>query len=64
MIRPDKCVTLVVFDGKKIHRIELIAGWTKSISEGATKFFGATIATSISPQLQQLRNNWRRSPWP
>ena len=48
IIRPDKCVTLV-FDGKKIlknHRIELTNGWTRSISEGATKFLGATIATS------------------
>ena len=48
MIRPDKCVT-IVFDGKKIiknHRIELTDGWTRSISEGATKFLGATIATS------------------
>ena len=48
VIRPDKCVT-IVFDGKKIiknHRIELTDGWTRSISEGATKFLGATIATS------------------
>ena len=48
MIRPDKCVT-IVFDGKQIikyHWIELIDGWTRSISEGATKFLGATIATS------------------
>ena len=48
IIRPDKCVT-VVFDGKKVlknHRIELTNGWTRSISEGATKFLGATIATS------------------
>ena len=48
MIYPDKCVILV-FDGKKIlknHWIELIDGCTKSISEGATKFLGATIATS------------------
>ena len=47
-LHPDKCVTLI-FDGKKIlknHRIELTDGWTRSISEGATKFLGATIATS------------------
>ena len=48
MIRPDKCVTLA-FDGKKTlkkHRIELTDGWTRSISEGASKFLGATIATT------------------
>lgn len=47
IICPDKCVTLV-FDRKKIlknHRIELPDGWTTSISEGPTKFLGATIAT-------------------
>jgi len=64
VIRPDKCVT-IVFDGKKIiinHRIELTDAWTRSISEGATKFLCATIATShqstSSTAKKQLEENF------
>ena len=66
IIRPDKCITLV-FDGKKTlknHRLELTDGCTRSISEGATKFLGATIASFHRSTASLLRTNLkRRSPW-
>ena len=66
MIRPDKCVTLV-FDGKKIlinHRIELIDGRNPYLKEPQNSSV-QQLQPHISPQLQQLRNNWKeRSPWP
>ena len=63
IIRPDKCVTLV-FDGKKITELNSqMAGWDQYLKEPQISLV-QQLQPPISPQLQKLRNNWRRrSPY-